>query len=551
MNKQYDVIIIGGGINGAGIARDTSLRGLKTVLFEKKDIASGTTGASSSMIHGGIRYLTSNVNLTEKCCTDAGYIRNLAPFLFKRIPFIYTLKKSGSKFDNLKNHPSLMDGFFFAYDVFQDLKYSKTHVRLSGEEVRKIEPMICSDVESGFTFDEWSVNTNRLSILNTISAVENAAEIYTYHEVKNFLKDPQDNTKIIGVKVLDKETGIIHEVLGSVIINASGPWSPLLAKKAEINIKLRPSKGIHLLLERRISNYGIITRAIDGRMVFIAPLNDISIIGTTDDDYYGDLDNIEVTGDEIQYLIEAIENVIPGIKDYRLMGTWAGVRPTVYSYGINEDELSRDHKIIDHSSEGASGLFSLVGGKLADYRMMSEEITNKICEVLNVTSECKTKTLPLPGGEKEINISKWPNLYGISMPILISMFNRYGCRLESVLNPLFNDPRLRATICHCNQIISAEIKYSIEVEGAKTIDDIMRRTSAGFGSCGGVKCGAKIGMILGKYKGWDSKTIKENIIRFWENNWNSRKHIIYSKPQIMREFLNNLFLKSWSKNLYE
>lgn len=537
MKEPYDLIVIGGGINGTAVARDAALRGLNTVLFEKRDFGWATTGNSSGMIHGGLRYLTVEPSLTKRCCTDAGYIRKIAHHLMFRIPFLYVLKKGKS---NILAH--LIDGFFSAYDIFQPLKGGKNHVRLTSEEIHYLVPTLSQEVEGGFSFDEWGVNTYRLTILNAIGAKEAGAKLYTYHEVIELIRDED---KVVGVKVKDLFSGMIKNVYGKVVINTTGPWSPIIGEKAQVKIKLRPSKGIHLILSHRITNYGIITEAIDGRLIFIEPWDRFTLIGTTDDDYYGELDDIPVLWDEVHYLLQSMETVFPGISSYRIIDTWAGVRPTLYKFGINEDDLSRDHKILDHSKEGAKGFFSLIGGKLAEFRVMAEEAVDKIVGYLNVSAKCKTHEVPLPGGEREISIKNLPDYYGVSLHVIKSMYRRYGCRIENILDLVFEDPRLRGVVCECREIIGGELKYAIEEEGAKNLEDLMRRTSLGTGACGGVRCAQKAAQFIGDYLGWDYKRIDEEVISFIRSRWKRRKIIAITLPQIKRELLNQIYMRSF------
>jgi len=352
----------------------------------------------------------------------------------------------------------------------------------------------------------------------------------------------KEGDKVTGVRVKDRLTGAIKEVKGKVVINCCGPWSPILGERAKVKIELRPTKGIHVVFNKRFTNYGIVTTAIDGRVIFMIPCEDFTLLGTTDDDYFGDLDHITVLWDEVQYLLQSIKRVYPEIFKYRIIDTLAGIRATIFEYGVNENNLSRDYRIIDHGEEGAKGLFSLIGGKLAEYRLMAEETVDTALNYLNMTGECKTSTIPLPGAERKLNIKRLPEYYGISLPIINSLYKKYGCRIEQVLDPVFKDPRLRAIVCECKGVIAAEVKYAVEVESARTLEDVMRRTSLGRGSCGGVRCGLKAAMIIGDILGWNYKKIEESAKRFIEGRWRRRKVVAIDEAQIKREFLNRIYL---------
>ena len=166
-------------------------------------------------------------------------------------------------------------------------------------------------------------------------------------------------------------------------------------------MRVRPGKGIHVVLDRRLTNYGILSEAIDGRQIFLEPWQNVSILGTTDDDYYGDLDDVRATSEEVRYLVQGVARVFPSVRTARAIGTYAGVRPTLYAYGQHEDALSREHEIVDHAADGAPGVYSMIGGKLASYRIFSQELSDLVApQDFDVTTPCSTHTRPLPGGER-------------------------------------------------------------------------------------------------------------------------------------------------------
>lgn len=487
--KDYDVIIIGGGINGTGIARDCALRGLKVALFEKNDISSGATGASSGMIHGGLRYLMYEIDITRKSCEDSGHIQKIAPFLLFRIPFILPIFKNKLS----KVYIELVNAYFNAYDWFTPMKKGKPHTYIKGAEIKKIEPLLEGEFEGAVTMDEWGIDPFRLSTLNALSANENGAKIFTHTEVTDIIVE---NRKVKGVKIFDHINRKRGEVYGKIVVNACGPWLESMAKKIIKNVRIRPGKGVHLILERRISNYGVITKAIDGRQVFIMPHDNTTIIGTTDDDYYGDLDNLKITHDEVEYLIQAIEKVIPSIRQFRMIRAMAGIRCTLYKWGVNEDKLSRAHRIYDGKEEGADGFYTIAGGKLANYRVMSEEMTDVIVKRLGVNEPGKTHILPLPGAEKEVELDEISRKYNLHPYIVKRMFRKYGSRIIDVLKISEEVPHALRIVCKCEPVLDAEIRYAIRKEWARNLVDVRRRTRLGTGACQGMRCGFQASLIL-------------------------------------------------------
>ena len=340
------VLVVGGGINGAGIARDLALRGVSCALVERRELGSGTSWASSGMIHGGLRYLQKDPDVTLHSCVDSGAIQRIAPHLVFRIPFLMPV------FAEDPIGPELVEVGLEMYDRFQPFKNGRPHTRLTRDEALRLEPALSPRIECAFTLDEWGVDAARLTAANALDAAERGAFVRTHTELVEWLRDPSG--RVAGGRVRDRITGETWEIRAAVSINAGGPWAPKLAGLAGVEVKLRPGKGIHLVFERRVSNLAIYARGVDGRDMFTFPHEQNSMAGTTDDDFYGDLDAIETTEDEVAYVFQAMERSIPGIRAHRVIHTIQGVRPTLWGFGKNEDELSRDYTVTDHTAAGAS-----------------------------------------------------------------------------------------------------------------------------------------------------------------------------------------------------
>lgn len=528
----YDVAIIGGGINGTGIARDCAMRGLKVVLFEKNDLASGATGACTGMIHGGARYLLNDIHTTYLSSLDSGYIQKIAPHLLFRIPFVTPVLKQDFMPDV---YIEFLETFFEAYDKFAPLKNSKPHTRLTKEELKAIEPGITDDAVGAISFDEYGIDTFRLCVENALSAVEHGAQIYNHTEVKQLLIE---NNTVMGVRVKNTISGETSDVHAKLVMNAAGPWLPGITRLAGTEVKIRPGKGIHLILDRRISNVGIVIKAIDGRQVFMMPHDNTFIIGTTDDDYYGNLDNLWATNDEIEYLLQAAEQYFPRIREYRIIRVMVGIRPTLYAWGKNEDKLYREHKIFDHEIEdGIKGFLTIAGGKLASYRLMSEEATDIICKKLGCKTPCKTHTEPLPGGKFIPDVEKLSQQYKLDPYVVSRIAYRHGARTEDVLKLTEENISNSNIICECEPVIEAEIRYAIRNEWAKTITDIRRRTRLGTGSCQGRRCAMRAAYILGEELELDVDEIKNLIRDFIKERWKGKAPILKDK-QLAEEEIN-------------
>ncbi|MFW6023507.1 MAG: glycerol-3-phosphate dehydrogenase/oxidase, partial [Myxococcota bacterium] len=430
--SSHDVIVVGGGVNGTGVARDLALRGLRVALFEKNDLAFGASGNNSGMIHGGARYLTDHPAVTEQSCRDSGYIQQIAPFLLFRIPFLFPIPARSTA---ARIQLSAVDAFMAFYDEYVPLKRGKKHTRLTAADLHRLEPGLVGDYVGGVSFDEWGIDGARLCALNALDACDHGAEVFVHHEVGELLRHPAERGGgVRGVVARDLLTGERRTATAPVVVNATGAWSPLTARLADgAHVRLRPGKGIHVAFDRRVSNYAVVARAVDGRQIFLMPWQNLSWIGTTDDDFYGDLDNIRATTDEVRYLVQGVARVFPEAREARVIGTTVGVRPTLPGWGMYEDELSREHEIVDHgATDGVPELFSMIGGKLASYRLFAEEMSDRVVASLGVRARGCTHERPLPGGEGEADARALSDRFTVPEPAVRRLVYRHGTRAEQI-----------------------------------------------------------------------------------------------------------------------
>jgi glycerol-3-phosphate dehydrogenase len=491
---DVDVVVIGGGVNGVGVARDASMRGLSVALFERNDIAFGASGNSSGMIHGGPRYLTYDPAVTKSSCEDSGRIQAIAPHLLFRIPFLVPVERGPTA----RIWLALMDGFFEAYDRYQPLKRGKPHTRLTTDELRSLEPGIVGDVAGGLTFDEWGIDGSRLCVANLVDAIERGAKAFVGSTVET-IERRDDDGSVVAVRYRDRRTGEAGRLRTRVVVNATGAWSPITASSSGIDgahARVRPGKGIHVVYDRRLTNYAISARAIDGRQIFLEPWENMTIVGTTDDDYYGDLDRVRATSDEVRYLVQGIERLFPSIRTARIIGTYAGVRPTLHAFGPTEDALSREHEIVDHAPHGAPGLYSMIGGKLASYRIFAEEMTDVLARLFELPLRATTHLSPLPGGDAELSALALAKGVGIDPVAGRRLVYRHGSRAERIAERVRRNPREGLAVCACEPVIEAEVRYVVRHELAQSVADVSRRTRLGLGACGGMRCAARCGQIV-------------------------------------------------------
>jgi glycerol-3-phosphate dehydrogenase len=394
-----------------------------------------------------------------------------------------------------------VDAYFRAYDDYQPLKRGEPHCRLDARELAELEPGLVGGLIGGVTFDEWGVDGVRLCVHNAVDAIEHGSRVLVHTTVESVLRSPVggDPYRYV-VSGRDRLRGHSTVLRARVVVNATGAWSPVTAALGglpQARVRVRPGKGIHVVLDRRITNYGILSEAIDGRQVFLEPWQNVSVLGTTDDDYYGDLDEVRATSEEVRYLVQGVARMLPEVRLARAIGTYAGVRPTLYEYGRNEDALSRDHRVVDHASDGAPGLYSMIGGKLASYRLFAQELCDHVApRDLGNSVPCSTHTRPLPGGEHLPDSRQVAERFGVTPVAARRLVYRHGERALRVLERTARRASEHDTTCPCEPVLEAEVRYVVREELARTVADVARRTRLGLGACGGMRCAARCGQLV-------------------------------------------------------
>ena len=532
----YDVVILGGGVNGAGVARDCAMRGLSVLLLEKADFGVGASGNSSGMIHGGIRYMLSDRKVTELACRDSGYIQRIAPHLLFRIPFLMPFASARAE-ATLRERAEwyATEVYVGTYDLYQPLKRGKPSTRLSPEELYALEPALRPGLAGAVTLDEWGIDAFRLCTLNALDARARGADVRTWTEAREVLRG---DGRVRGVRFRDVLTGEEGQAEAPVVFNATGAWSPAFARRSGVPVPMRPGKGVHLTLDRRFSNYGVICSAVDGRQMFVMPHESESIVGTTDDDYYGDPDDLEVTHDEVEYLLEGAASLLPGVRRARITRAWCGLRTTVHAYGPNEDALSREHQLHDGAEHGAAGLLSLVGGKLASYRAQAEEATDRILELLDRRPvPCRTHEEPLPGGDEVPDPAALAREWPVAAPVAARLVFRHGSRAREILRLLADDPRLGLVLCRDEAILAAEVVWCVRNELVRRLQDLRRRCRVALGACAGVDCARIAAQLAGRELGWDEGRIRAELADLLDQGWRERRSVADGAQLAQEELL--------------
>lgn len=493
---SVDVAIIGGGINGVGIARDLAKRGVTVFLAEKHDFAFGATGHSSGMIHGGLRYLLNEPKVTGTSCKDSGYIQNIAKNAIFRLPFLMPVYGTRAF---AKQYLYLSDVFFSLYDRYQPMKNGRPHGKLTREETIRLEPgLLQDDLIGAVTTDEWGIDAHRMTVLNAIDARTFGAHIFNHTEVVALMRN--ERGQAVGIEVATN--GTRYQVHAKVVVNCSGAWNPQLRKLLFSEAKVRPGKGIHLVFDARISDFAIITKAIDGRQVFLMPHQNESWFGNTDDDFFGDADDPGVTHDEIEYLFSAAERVFPKIREYRAFSTMVGLRPSIAEWGKTEDDVVREHAFVNHKDQGVDKLLSVIGGKLASYRLVSEEMTDLVLQELGWPSvPCRTHQDPFAGHEAVVDPLTMTKEFGVDAVAAARLVQRHGSKARQVLLSGRESPSGLSIACPCEPTLECEVRHAVRQEWVQTPVDLVDRVRVCRGPCLGLRCAARVGQIYAEEKG--------------------------------------------------
>lgn len=482
--KKYDIIVIGAGITGAGVAREAAIRNLKVACVDMQDFAAGTSSRSSKLAHGGIRYLGhGEMDLVKESTTERNWMLAHLPHLVRPIPFLF-VELEGGKYKK-RDIVGACRIYDFLSDNESEFKTYKKHKWYKPEEIFEMEPeFIREGNKGGAVYYDNNVDDARLTIEVLKEAVVRGADIINYCKVTGYIKD---NGKISGVKCKDLENDSEFEIKGTLIVNATGVWTDELLENCPEEIPkplIRPTKGVHLQFKREHvkNNMATIIRSIaDDRAFFVLPRNkNYTIIGTTDTDYKDNLANPFCNKDDADYLITSVKHYFPNAElDYNnILSTYAGLRPLVMQKGKSESEVSRKH-IIFFSDDG---LLTITGGKLTAWRSMAEDLFKKV-EERNFFPNIKredgySKQKFLVGIDEERWLKELKNS-GIKLDNDISahLYQQYGRGALKILEIIKEDESFKERIMKENDFIKAEIIYCLRYELTQHLIDIFcRRT---------------------------------------------------------------------------
>lgn len=504
--KHYDVIIIGGGITGAGTARDCAMRGMKVLLVEKDDLTNGATGRNHGLLHSGARYAVTDQSSATECIKENMILRKVARHCVEET-----------------------DGLFITLPE-DDLAYQATFVEacqkaginaeiIDPEEARHIEPAVNPELIGAVRIPDASIDPFRLTAANILDARNHGADILTYHEVTNLIVK-QD--KVVGVTLRNNLTGDVYDIHSSLTINAAGIWGHLVAKRAGITVNMFPAKGTLLIFGHRVNNMVINRCRKPANADILVPDDTVCVIGTTSDRVpFDTIDNLKVTNAEVDLLIREGEKLAPSLATTRVLRAYAGVRPLVAADNDPSGRnISRGIVCLDHASrDGMEGFITITGGKMMTYRLMAEEATNLACKKLNINKPCQTATIPLPGSEEIVKDSHGKR-YSTSIN---AAEGRHGQFAKDLKLDTVEDSAL---ICECEEVSVAEAKFAIEKLHVHNLLNLRRRTRVGMGTCQGELCTCRAANFI---CGNNVKKSEEDLLEFINERWKGMRPVAWGQ----------------------
>ncbi len=517
--NEFDVIIIGGGVTGAGTARDCARRGLKVLLVERSDIATGATGRNHGLLHSGARYAVTDHESAVECIQENMILRKIARHCVENTHGLFlTLPE-----DDLEYQTQFVEACTKAG--------IKTEV-LDPKQALKMEPSANPNIIGAVKVPDGAVDPFRLTSANIIDAKLHGANILIYAEVINVLKE---GDRVIGIEIYNKITKQKEIYYSQVTVNAAGIWGSHIAKLAGTKINMVPSKGSLLIFGHRVNNTVLNRCRKPSNADILVPGDTICLIGTTSTRIpFEECDNMHVTPEEVDLLLEEGQKLAPSLANTRILRAYAGVRPLV---AIDDDpsgrSISRGIVLLDHETrDGIKGFITITGGKLMTYRLMAEWATDLVAKKIGNTKKCDTKRVPLPGSgtekQEEISTKIWKKPTASQR----SFVDRHG---DIIRKELLDDNYNKSLVCECEGVSVGEVKYAIDELGVHNLVDLRRRTRVGMGTCQGELCACRAaGLLVEKNKA--AEKTQNDVMQFMNERWKGMYPICWGDTLRENEF---------------
>lgn len=499
--QQFDIAIIGGGINGAGIAREAAMRGLRVLLIEGNDFAAGTTSRSTRLIHGGLRYLEhAELRLVFEALQEREALLRDVPHLVRPLTLLLPVYRSGSR------GPLTVRAGLALYDLLSLRKSLSRHRALLLDRLPDVEPVLDrTGLAACYQFQDAQVEWPERLTLEAVLDARDWGAVTLNHVRATGLR--VRNGRVAGLDARDAITGEELAFEAGAIVNAGGPWVDAVLKGIGIEWPrlIGGTKGTHLVVDYgdRGPRHAILAAArSDGRPFFVIPWNGLHLIGTTDIRFDADPSDATASPQEIAYLLTEANALLPGAMiDYGdILYTCCGVRPLPYTRGQPEGAITRRHMVLDHSTRhGPHGLFSVIGGKLTTYRSLARQAVDQVLRGIDVHRPIYPAVHARTGGSIPMPVAELPEA------LRLHLLLRYGRRAGKVADLIASDPSLAEPLCPHGKDVRGQVVWAVKEEMARTLGDVLlRRTGAAWNRCRGVDAAEPAAKVMSALLGWDS-----------------------------------------------
>lgn len=469
----FDVLVIGGGIVGTGVARDAAMRGLRVALVEQADFASGTSSRSSRLVHGGLRYLENGqLHLVFEASQERRTLMRIAPHIVRPLQFLWPV------FDGARVPAWKLRAALTAYDALALFRNVAPHHALTAAQVSTLEPALRRPgLRGGATYFDAATDDARLTLLNARAAHDAGAVVATRVRVDGLWLDSR---VVRGAHAHDAIENRSFDIAARSVVNATGPWSDAIRRFAQPNAtaSVRGTKGVHVALPaERIGNAGALTllSPVDGRVFFVLPSDATTIVGTTDTDYDGEPEAVCATPGDVAYLLQSVNAYFPAanLTSDDVIAAWAGLRPLIGGDPRHPDALSREHAV----TTTAPGLITVSGGKLTTYRVMARDTVDAVQRMLGrPVREGPTGTVPLPGGDVALDAQREIAAQRTgSHALAVHLLHRYGAEWSDVWSLAESDGALALPLSPPLSYLHAEIAWAVTREMALSLGDVLMR----------------------------------------------------------------------------
>ena len=516
--EQFDILVIGGGVNGVGAALDAASRGLKVALIEAQDIAAGTSSRSSKLIHGGLRYLEQyDFRLVREALHERELmVSTLCPHLVKPVGFLFPLT------EKFKERTYVGAGLAL-YDALRGFQRAMPwHKHLSQKQINEIAPSLRHDLVTGaIKYFDAQVDDARHTMSVARTAARHGAIIATQVSAESLIKEGK---RVVGVNAVDLASGKKIAIKAGATIMCAGVWSDQLHARFDLTpgYNVTMSKGAHIVVPGSAikSDAGIIVKTPIS-VLFLIPWGDKWIVGTTDTPYEGDRAEPCATREDVQYILDQANRVLePKLRAADIIGVYAGLRPLVANNkSATTTKLSREHTV----DRPAAGFVSIAGGKYTTYRVMAKDVVDRaVIELRRLTQESVTEKLPLVGADGYFALEQQKERIaqesGLDVATITHLLNRHGSLISEILDLVKAQPQLASKLDADLPYIKAEIVYAASHEGARSVDDVIsRRTRLSFEAVNhGAHLADEIATLVSPVLGWSAKERKESVAQYTE-----------------------------------